>query len=128
MKMNRKRFLQIGGMGALGASFGPSSMLSSLEKTSTIKETAKIAVQLYSVRKEIEKDIRGTLKKIADIGFDAVETAFWPKDITVKQAGQYLKEAGLPVCSAHIELPIGEQKAVLLETAKELGCKKMIWH
>jgi hypothetical protein len=87
MKMNRKRFLQLGGMGALGASFSGSPLLSSLQNTSTIKDTAKIAVQLYSVRKEIEKDIKGTLKKIADIGFEAVETAFWPKDITVKQAG-----------------------------------------
>ena len=54
--MNRKRFLQLGGMGALGASFSGSPLLSSLQNTSTIKDTAKIAVQLYSVRKEIEKD------------------------------------------------------------------------
>jgi sugar phosphate isomerase/epimerase len=128
MKMNRKRFLQLGGMGALGASFSRSSVLSSFENTGIIKETAQIAVQLYSVRKEIEKDITGTLKKIADIGFAAVETAFWPKDITVKQAGQYLKEAGLPVCSAHIELPIGDKKGDLLDPAEAFDCKRMIWH
>jgi len=126
--MNRKRFLQLGGMGALGASFSGSPLLSSLQNTSTIKDTAKIAVQLYSVRKEIEKDIKGTLKKIADIGFEAVETAFWPKDITVKQAGQYLKEAGLPVCSAHIELPIGDKKGDFLDAAEAFDCKRMIWH
>src|SRR6185295_3251111 len=82
----------------------------------------------YSVRKEIEKDMRGTLKKIADIGFAAVETAFWPKDVTVKQAGQYLKEAGLPVCSAHIELPIGDKKGDLLDAAEAFDCTRMIWH
>ncbi len=126
--MHRKKFLQLGGMGALGASFIPSSLLSGFSESSSVKEPAKIAVQLYSVRKEIEKDIKGTLKRIADIGFEAVETAFWPKDISIKQAGQYLKDAGLTVCSAHIELPTGDQKAALLETAKHLGCKKMIWH
>ena len=126
--MNRKRFLQISGMGAFGASFSPSSLLSSFENTGKIKETANIAVQLYSVRKEIEKDMRGTLKKIADIGFAAVETAFWPKDVTVKQAGQYLKEAGLPVCSAHIELPVGDKKGDLLDAAEAFDCKRMIWH
>lgn len=126
--MNRKRFLQLGGMGALGASFSRSPLLSSFENTGIIKETAKIAVQLYSVRKEIEKDIQGTLKKIADIGFEAVETAFWPKDISVKQAGQYLKDAGLPVCSAHIELPIGDKKRDLLDAAEAFGCTRMIWH
>jgi len=128
MQMNRKRFLQLGGMGALGASFSRSPLFSGFSDNSLIEEPAKIAVQLYSVRKEIEKDIKGTLKRIADIGFEAVETAFWPANISVKQAGQYLKEAGLPVCSAHIELPIGDKKAALLETAKEFECKKMIWH
>ena len=126
--MHRKKFLQLGTMGAAGATFIPSSLLSGFSETSSLYEPAKIAVQLYSVRKEIEKDIKGTLKRIADIGFEAVETAFWPEDISVKQAGEYLKDAGLAVCSAHIELPTGDQKAAFLETAKELGCKKMIWH
>ena len=126
--MHRKKFLQLGTMGAAGATFIPSSLLSGFSETSSLYEPAKIAVQLYSVRKEIEKDIKGTLKRIADIGFEAVETAFWPEGISVKQAGEFLKDAGLAVCSAHIELPIGDQKAAFLETAKELGCKKMIWH
>ena len=126
--MNRKRFLQLGGMGALGASISRSPLLSSFGNAGIIKESAKIAVQLYSVRKEIEKDIKGTIKKIAEIGFEAVETAFWPKDITVKQAGQYLKDAGLPVCSAHIELPVGDKKGDLLDAAEAFGCKRMIWH
>jgi sugar phosphate isomerase/epimerase len=128
MLMDRKKFLQLGGMGALGATFIPSSILSGFGETNSLHEPAKIAAQLYSVRKELEKDMKGTLKRIADIGFEAVETAFWPEGISVKQAGRHLKEAGLPVCSAHIELPIGDQKAAFLETAKELGCKKMIWH
>jgi sugar phosphate isomerase/epimerase len=128
MLMDRKKFLQLGGMGALGATFIPSSILSGFGEINSLSEPAKIAVQLYSVRKELEKDMKGTLKRIADMGFEAVETAFWPKDISVKLAGRYLKYAGLPVCSAHIELPIGDQKAAFLETAKELGCKKMVWH
>ncbi|WP_276502503.1 sugar phosphate isomerase/epimerase family protein [Terrimonas pollutisoli] len=126
--MQRKKFLQLGGLGALGAAITPSTLFSGLTEATGQKKPAKIAVQLYSVRKEIEKDIRGTLKRIADIGFEAVETAFWPDGVSVQQAGQYLKEAGLPVCSAHIELPIGDKKAAFLETAKAMGCKKMIWH
>lgn len=126
--MQRKKFLQLGGLGVLGAAITPSTLFSELKEATGQKKPAKIAVQLYSVRKEIEKDIQGTLKRIADIGFEAVETAFWPDGVSVQQAGQYLKEAGLPVCSAHIELPIGDKKAAFLETAKVLGCKKMIWH
>lgn len=126
--MDRKKFLQLGGMGAIGASFIPSSLLSDFSAINLSPEPANIAVQLYSVRKELEKDMMGTLKRIADIGFETVETAFWPKDVSIKQAGQFLRDAGLSVCSAHIELPVGDQKAAMLEAAKELGCKKMIWH
>lgn len=126
--MDRKEFLQLGSMGALGAAVIPSSLISEADENSQVQEPAKIAVQLYTVRKELEKDVKGTLKRIADIGFEAVETAFWPKDMTIKQAGQYIKDAGLSVSSAHIELPVGDQKAAMLEAAEAFGCKKMIWH
>ncbi|CCQ20280.1 Copper-exporting P-type ATPase A [Listeria monocytogenes] len=36
-----------------------------------IKE--KIAVQLYSVRKEMERDLEGTLRKMHEIGFRYVQ-------------------------------------------------------
>ena len=125
--MHRKKFLQLGG-GALGASFIPDSIFSRVMNRTMPASGARIAVQLYSVRKEIEKDIAGTLKRIAALGFEAVETAFWPKDISLKKAGGYLRENGLAVCAAHIEIPIADQKKVMLETAKEMGCRKMIWH
>lgn len=125
--MQRKDFIKLGGLGALSMSLAPSS-LNLLRNTAAGVQPCKIAVQLYSVRKEIEKDIAGTLKRLEAIGFEAVETAFWPKNISIKQAAQYLKDAGLPVCSAHIELPVGDNRPVMIETAKELGCTKVIWH
>ena len=127
--MHRKQFLRLGGISALSAAICPSTVVSSLEAVSTARsEPAKIALQLYTVRKELEKDMGGTLRRIADMGFEAVETAFWPKDISIKQAAQFIRNAGLSVCSAHIELPLGDKKAAFLETAKEMGCTKMVWH
>jgi sugar phosphate isomerase/epimerase len=125
--MDRKEFLQAGALGVLGASVIPAS-LKNITGPQQKKEPAKIAVQLYTVRKEIEKDLSGTLRRIADIGFEAVETAFWPKDVTVKQAAQQINGAGLSVCSAHIELPIGDQRERMLEAAEAFHCKKVIWH
>ncbi len=115
-------------MGVAGASLLSSYRLPDFFNKMTGSELPGIAVQLYTVRKEIEKDIRGTLKRIADIGYNTVETAFWPDGITVKQAGEYLREAGLNVCSAHIDLPAAGKKNNLIETAQALGCKKLIWH
>lgn len=89
---------------------------------------AGIALQLYTVRDDIEKDIAGTLKKVAEAGYCAVETAFWPGNISVKQAAKYLQDAGLSVCSAHIDMPLNENKSKMLEIAEAFNCTKMIWH
>ena len=34
-----------------------------------------VAVQMYTLREESEKDFAGTLKKVAELGFDGVEFA-----------------------------------------------------
>ena len=94
----------------------------------TDNSVPKIALQLYTVRDEIAKDLLGTLHKVASLGIKTVETAFWPKDVSLKQAAQRLKDAGLAVCSCHIEIPVGDKKAAMLETAEAFNCKRMIWH
>jgi sugar phosphate isomerase/epimerase len=124
----RKDFLQMTAMGTIGSAIIPSSFLQSCADNKLTTALPSIALQLYTLRNEIEKDIAGTLKRVAELGFKSVETAFWPKGISVKQAAGYLKAAGLTVSSAHIELPVGDNKALFLETAEALGCKKMIWH
>ena len=82
---------------------------------------------MYTVRDQIKTDIPGTLKK-GSIGFEHVETAFWPDGVAVQKAAKYLKQAGLSVSSAHIEIPMGDKKQIMLDTAAAYNCKKMIWH
>ncbi len=121
----RRNFLQVSGMGFLGAALPLSALpCSGMGKW----KTAGLSVQLYTVRNQISTDIPGTLKRIKDIGFNYVETAFWPDGVTVQQAAYLIKEAGLSVSSSHIELPLGDKKKVMLDTASAYNCKKMIWH
>ena len=40
-----------------------------------MKPTKPIALQLYSVRFDMAEDFYGTLKKVADMGYDGVEFA-----------------------------------------------------
>jgi len=122
----RREFLNITGLSIIGASIVPKVF--SEFKNSSLNEPAKIGLQLYTVRNQIKNNIADTLRKIADIGFEAVETAFWPENISVKEAGKYLKDAGLTVSSAHVELPIGDKKSAMLEIAETFSCTKMIWH
>ena len=123
----RREFLNKAGLVALGASLFPARGFSESGQD-VLAEPASIGLQLYTVRNEIKDNIAKTLSRVAAIGFEAVETAFWPENISVQDAAKYLKDAGLPVSSAHVELPRGDKKASMLETAEAFGCKKMIWH
>ena len=120
---NRRNFLQLSGMAVLGAA------MPELINPFVMKDPAKLSVQLYSIRDQISKDIKTSLKKLADIGFKNVETAFWPKETTMLQAAGYLKGYGLQVSSCHIEIPIDKTtQQAMLDTANIFNCKKMIWH
>ena len=87
-----------------------------------------IALQLYTVRNEIEKDLTGTLRKISEIGFKYVETAFWPQNISIQVAAQALRDADLKVCAVHCELPLDKYRSTMLEQAKAYQCDTFIWH
>jgi len=104
-------------------------MMNGCTANSTQSSTgAKIGFQLYTVRNEIEKDLDGTLAKVAEVGFAGVETAFWPEHVTIKEASKALKTAGLSVCSSHCEIPVGDKKADMLQIAESYDCSRMIWH
>ena len=91
-------------------------------------DQAKIGIQLYTFRKEIEKDFKGTLARISEFGFAGVETAFWPKDTSIYSAAQELNRNNLTVFSVHCELPVSHQKEVMLEKSLAFGCNRMVWH
>jgi sugar phosphate isomerase/epimerase len=92
------------------------------------KKKPRLSLQLWTVRHEIEKNMEGTLEKVKGIGFNTVETAFFPETITIQQAGKALKKAGLKVSSIHCEMPVGKQRDVWTELAEAYECKTMIWH
>ena len=117
--------MQISSMGLLGATIVNPAMTAF--KPAKWKP-AKLSVQLYTVRNQINTDFPGTLKKVRAIGYETVETAFWPEGTSIKTAASYIREAGLSVSSAHIELPINDKKQTMLDTAEAYDCKKMIWH
>lgn len=123
--ISRRKFVSMSGLAVGAASLFPWDSI----KANVTSSPPKIALQLYTVRNQIKENIADTLHRVAAFGFEAVETAFWPENISIKQAGKYLKDAGLTVSSAHIELPIDDaSKKTFLEIAETFNCKKMIWH
>ena len=87
--------------------------------------SARIALQLYSVRQALAQDFAGVVKKIADMGYVGVETAGFP-GTTPLAAGQLLKDLGLLVVAAHAPLPLGEKKQEVIETMQAIHCPRIV--
>ncbi|SDF09275.1 Sugar phosphate isomerase/epimerase [Fontibacillus panacisegetis] len=61
---------------------------------------AQVGLQLYTVRDQLDKDFEGTLRKIAELGYQGVEFANF-YDRTAEEVKAILDETGLSVVGAH---------------------------
>ncbi len=120
---NRRNFLKT------TAAFAAGSMV--LPMISCTKEKV-IGLQLYTVRDKISKDLDGTLKRVAEIGYNSVEAAGYniadgtfyrmkPKAFSEKLTG-----LGMPLNSSHsvFELDVAEK---VFADAAEAGSKYVIY-
>ena len=97
-------------------------------KTRIRSPMLSIALQLYTVRHQLAADFSGTLRRVRDIGYRAVETAPFPAHVSAAMAGELLKSFELEVIAMHCDLPIGPTLKQVLEMASALNCRGMIWH
>lgn len=86
----------------------------------------QIGYQLYSAREDAQKDLLGTLSRLAEIGYDGVELA----GLYGNSVGAFktaLKTANLKAFSAHV--PYAEFSADMdgtINTYKALGCSYIV--
>lgn len=69
----------------------------------------KVGLQIYSVRQELEKDPRGTLQQVADLGYKYWETCSIPAfplgqslGMLAQEARKFLDDNGVKIVGAHI--------------------------
>ncbi len=87
--------------------------------------TKPIGVQLYSVRDALTQDFEGVVRKIASYGYQGVEP--YRNTLTTPQsAADLFKSLGLQVPSAHSPLPVGDDRASVLETMRLYGCTYLV--
>jgi sugar phosphate isomerase/epimerase len=67
-----------------------------------------VALQLYSVRDDTAKDFVGTLKKVASIGYPAVELAGLG-NLSAKELKKALDDLGLKVAGHHVSIDLFER-------------------
>ena len=62
-----------------------------------------VGVQLWTLRRELAEDVAGTLRKVAEIGYQGVEIWFqqWPAANDLKKI---VDDCGLKIASAHVNL------------------------
>jgi sugar phosphate isomerase/epimerase len=122
--LDRRHFLKMAGLGILGTTL-PAGF-TSCANSNRAGSLPGLSMQLYTVRNEIAADLTGTLRRLAEIGFTHVETAFWPEGVSHRDGAAYLKEAGLGVSSIHAELE--EEPGMMKELAEIYECDRLIWH
>ncbi|MES3017811.1 MAG: sugar phosphate isomerase/epimerase [Bacteroidota bacterium] len=95
---NRREFIQHAAVIGAGILANPVDLFS--------KPNQKVGLQLYTLREQITKDVRGVISKVANIGFREVETygyslkgGFW--GLNVKEFKWLLKEHSLKSPSGH---------------------------
>lgn len=81
-----------------------------------------IALQLYSVREDLEKDFVGTLQKVKKLGYDGVEFAGLYNH-SPEEINKTLKELGLIALSAHVPFEeLTQDTEKVLNDYKTIGC------
>ena len=87
--------------------------------------TAKLALQLYSLRAELEPDYRGILEQVAAAGYQGVEPAGYPGS-SLQEAADMYRELGFTVCSAHTRIPVGDDEQRVIEEIQALGATRIV--
>ncbi len=85
-----------------------------------------VSIQLFSLREDLEKDPRGTLTALKEMGYDGIEP-YGGKDLygfTTEEFIEFMNDLGLKVPSAHIsfETLLADTDGTL-SFHKALGCK-----
>ena len=140
--LKRRNFLKQSGAFALGSLLLPSCVSNQEKKSTEIDSTGAgkmattsgnlgpVGVQLWSVKDVIEKDLQGTLKQLADIGYKEIESYPGEKGhyygVEPKAFKKMLEDVGLTLVSSHVgsgvknSKPGTWQQATLLQNFNEL--------
>jgi sugar phosphate isomerase/epimerase len=119
--IRRRELLRMGAAGAAAA------WAATRTKLGFSAGKVPIGVQLYSVRKDCEKDLPGTLKALKGFGYEAVEFAGY-YGRTAADMRTLLDDHGLKCCGTHTDLDTleGDALAKTVEYNQAIGNKFLI--
>ena len=101
--MNRRHFIRSGAALLAAGSIAPQQLYAA---DAAKANKGRIGIQLYSIKDEIAKDLKGSLKKLSDMGYSMVEPYGFTKDdffgVTMKTLSSMVKDMGMSISGSHI--------------------------
>ncbi|MBX2928138.1 MAG: sugar phosphate isomerase/epimerase [Saprospiraceae bacterium] len=100
--MDRRKFLRATAVASAGLAANPFHFCTPALKNDVVE----IGLQVYTLREELKTDVEGTLRKVAELGYNYIELFGYREgkyfDYSVKDMRQLLDALSLKVHSAHI--------------------------
>lgn len=130
MSLSRRSFLHQAGALTTGTALLPSALQAAFSPAATLPSTTvkNPGIQLYSLRDDMEKDAKGTLKNVAAMGYKEIESYPGSKGFLwgMKPAEfkSYMSELGLTPVSTHTG--IEKNMPELMEQAAGAGFKNFV--
>lgn len=109
--MQKREFLKNLGLLTVGGTVaGSLKPLAAKTFNKPAASNKKIGLQIYSLGRELAKDVPGGLKKIADIGYSTIELAGYRDrkmgDYSPEEYRKLAEDAGLKITSSHVNPPV----------------------
>ncbi|MDE2825817.1 MAG: TIM barrel protein [Bacteroidota bacterium] len=124
--MNRRTFIKSSvavpaAVGVLAGCASDTEPEAEAPETASARSLERIGVQLYTVRNLLESDYEGTLRAVADAGYDEVETV-WDAERNPDDIRALLDELGLAAPSTHVPIEaLRTNLPSVIEAAQRLG-------
>jgi sugar phosphate isomerase/epimerase len=125
MNSDRREFLLRAA--ALGAGALAMQGIASAQEGTPKRKRPKVALQLYSVRDDCAKDFAGTVRKVAEMGYEGVEFA-GTYGMSAADVRNLLDDCDLRAAGAHVGLGQlqGEELPKTIEFYATVGCRFLI--
>ncbi len=123
-EVSRREFLRRGALGLAGAALS-AELMRNLQAATANK--IPVGLQLYSLRRECQKNLAGMLQAVSKIGYKGVEFAGY-YDHGAKELRQMLDENGLVACGTHTPYAsvLADKLEATIEFNRTIGNKFLI--
>ena len=113
---NRRKFLQVSAAGSIGMMLLGSA---GCKPAVVDRKTFGVGLQMYTIRDAMSADLKGSLKKLSDLGYKNLELAGYSDGkfygYKVAEFQKIVQDLGMVVISSHAAV---EAKGITVETAK----------